>query len=153
MENKNQKILKIPEGFELDLKNSSKDKIVLKEKVLSWDNFGKVEGWYIESYSTIKKAGAEIADDENKNTFPSKEEAEAALAISQLLQWRNRVIGDWRPDFKSDEHKYAIMCYKDEIMIRVTDYLHFTFTFQNHDQAHEFMKNHKELLEQAKLLL
>lgn len=146
--------LKIPEGFELDLENSSKDKIVLKEIKYDWEDFGLVKGYYISADSRIEDATIpEEAHDANKNTFPSKEEAEAALALSQLSQWRNKVLGDWKPDFKSDEHKYAIMCYKGEIMIRVTDYLHFIFTFQNHDQAHEFMKNHKELLEKAKPLL
>ena len=148
------KTLEIPEGFELDLENSSKDKIVLKVKKYDWEDFGEVKGWYISANGDIEDALIpEKTNDSNKNTYPSKEEAEAALAISQLLQWRNKTLEDWKPDFKSDEHKYAIMCYKGEIMIRVTDYLYFTFTFQNHDQAYEFMKNHKELLEQAKPLL
>ena len=148
------KTLEIPEGFELDLENSSKDKIVLKVKKYDWEDFGEVKGWYISANGDIEDALIpEKTDDSNKNTYPSKEEAEASLALTQLLQWRNRVVGDWKPDFKSDEHKYAILCYKDEIMIRVTDYLHFILTFKNHDQAYEFMKNHKELLKQAKPLL
>lgn len=148
------KTLEIPEGFELDLENSSKDKIILKEIKYDWKDFGLVKGYYISADCRIEDATIpEKTNNANKNTYPSKEEAEASLALTQLLQWRNKVIGDWKPDFKSDEHKYAIMCYKGELMIRVTDYLYFTFTFQNHDQAYEFMKNHKELLEQAKPLI
>lgn len=147
------KTLEIPEGFELDLENSSKDKIILKEKVISWNNFGKVEGWYIESYSTIKKAGVEIADDENKNTYPSLEEAKAALALSQLLQWRNKYWNGWKPDFTSSNVKYAIKPYKDKIDIMHVYYIHYILTFETYEKADKFLKDHRKLIEQAKPLL
>ena len=153
MENKNQKSLEIPEGFELDLENSSKDKIILKEKVISWNDFGQVEGWYIESCSVVRESGAESAYDENKNTFPSKEEAEAALALSQLLQWRNKYRNGWIPDFKSPETKYAIKPYKDRIDVLHVYSIHYVLTFKTYDKAYNFLEKHKKLIEQAKPLL
>ena len=90
---------------------------------------------------------------DNRNIFPTKEEAKAALAISQLLQWRNKTLGDWKPDFKSHEYYYDIVSHQYEIKIRHTNFIHHILTFETHTQAYEFMKNHKELLEQAKPLL
>lgn len=148
------KTLEIPEGFELDLENSSKDKIILKEIKYDWEDFGKVKGYYISADCRIEDATIpEEANDSNKNTYPSKEEAKAALAISQLLQWRNKTLGDWKPDFKSHEYYYAIVSHQYEIKIRHTNFIHHILTFETHTQAYEFMKNHKELLEQAKPLL
>ena len=77
------KTLEIPEGFELDLENSTKDKIILKEIKYDWEDFGKVKGYYISADCRIEDATiTEEANDSNKNTYPSKEEAKAALAIS-----------------------------------------------------------------------
>lgn len=148
------KTLEIPKGFELDLENSTKDKIVLKEIKYDWKDFGQVKGYYISADCRIEDATIpEETNDSNKNTYPSKEEAEAALAICQLLQWRNKTLGDWKPDFKSHEYYYAIVSHQYEIKIRHTNFIHHILTFETHTQAYEFMKNHKKLLEQAKPLL
>lgn len=148
------KTIEIPEGFEIDLENSSKDKIVLKDMEYDWEDIEQVKDYYITAHSNI----VEIIDYEetnanNKNNFPTKEEAEAALALSQLLQWRNRVIGNWKPDFKTEDIKYVITVYKDEIMVRVTDFTQFILTFESRDQAYKFMNDHMKLIKQAKPLL
>lgn len=150
--------IEVPDGYEIDKEKSTFEKIVFKkvEKELPkcWEELDIVKGFYVDSLSKIASTGEDTcAEEYNRNTFPTKEEAKAALAISQLLQWRNKTLGDWKPDFKSHEYYYAIVSHQYEIKIRHTNFIHHILTFETHTQAYEFMKNHKELLEQAKPLL
>ena len=148
------KTLEIPEGFELDLENSSKDKIILKEIKYDWEDFGLVKGYYISADCRIEDATIpEKTNDSNKNTYPSKKEAEAALAISQLLQWRNKHWNGWKPDFTSSNVKFAIKPYKDKIDIMHVYSIHYILTFETYEKADKFLKDHRKLIEQAKPLL
>ena len=148
------KTLKIPEGFELDLKNSSKDKIILKEIKYDWEDFGIVKGYYISADCRIEDATIpEEANDCNKNTFPSKKEAEASLALTQLLQWRDKDRDGWVPDFTSSDTKYAIKPYKDRIDVLHVYSIHYVLTFKTYDKAYNFLEKHRKLIEQAKPLL
>lgn len=50
--------------------------------------------------------------DFNKKLIPSKELAEAMLALCQLLQLRECYNEGWKPDWKDNECKYCILVHK-----------------------------------------
>lgn len=52
---------------------------------------------YIDTTGTIISANIDLAGRAYKNWCPSKEEAEAFLALTQLRQLRKAWVGDWEP--------------------------------------------------------
>ena len=113
MKNKELKI-EVPQGYEIDKEKSTFEKLVFKkvEKELpkSWEELDIVKGFYVNSLSEIAGTGEETcAEEYNRNTFPTKEEAEACIALAQLCQLRDRYNDGWKPDWKnSTETKHII---------------------------------------------
>lgn len=148
------KTIKIPSGLEIDLENSSKNITVLKKKECGWEDFWQVKGYYTTTWAGIGYGtSCKKSDSADKNTFVTLEDTVAVLALSQLLQLRNKTVGDWKPDFRTDSRKYAIIVCGDEIEIRVTYFTQFILTFENRGQAYKFMDDPIELIKQAKPLL
>ena len=140
METKELKIT-IPEGQEIDWQESAKqEKIVFKKKKntkpRSWEEYyeqqiaNKKHGYYIDdgncSVTEIMWNGY-VRSDNWKNVLPSKELAEAFLAMMQLMSLRKAWVGDWEPDwnisnwntyreskyyiyYKNSENKYKVGC-------------------------------------------
>ena len=106
-----EKVLKInvPEGYEVDKEKSTFESIVfrvLPEKRLpeSWEDMCEVEGFIVDENSIITNLPfASVPRDRNRNLWPTLEEAEASIALAQLLQLRDRynehtgVFGDYWP--------------------------------------------------------
>ena len=82
METKEMKI-QVPEGYEIDRENSTFEKIVFKkvdDLPKSWEELEFIDGFFVSSLSDIAKIGNNTTNDKNnKNVFPTKEEAEALL--------------------------------------------------------------------------
>ena len=100
MENKELKI-EVPQGYEIDKEKSTFEKIVFKKIAdlpKSWENLIKIDGYYVSSQSDIKYCYENCADSINRNVFPTKEEAEACLALAQLCQLRDRYNDGWKPN-------------------------------------------------------
>lgn len=157
MKNKELKI-EIPDGYEIDRENSTFEKIVFKkiESKLpkSWEELKIISGYYLDSWGDICECEVKLDTiSDNRNIFPTKEEAEAALALSQLLQWRNKYYNGWKSDFISSNVKYAIKPYKDKIDIMHVYSIHYILTFETYEKADKFLKDHRKLIEQAKPLL
>ena len=93
MKTKNLKI-QVPEGYEIDKENSTFDEIVFKKiednLPKSWEELKIVGGYYVSGSSNIVYFDG--VNDINKNLFPTKEEAEACLALAQLCQLRDIYI-------------------------------------------------------------
>lgn len=93
--------IQVPDGYEIDKVNSTFEKIVLKKIVLkkienqlpiSWKDLGSVTGYYATNggnYPYIENTCGPTLNENNKLLFPSKEEAEAMLAMAQLCQLRD----------------------------------------------------------------
>lgn len=156
METKELKI-QVPEGYEIDKENSTFEKIVFKkvenELPKSWEDLMGVSGCYVDSNSKVEVFKGCFTKEETKNVFPTRAEAEACLALSQLCQLRDRYNDGWIPDFKSSDTKYAIKPYKDGIDILHVYFIHYILTFETHDKAYKFLEDHRGLIEQAKPLL
>ena len=162
MEAKELKIT-IPENHEIDWQESAKqEKIVFKKinnKPRSWEEYCKnYRGkWYCISVM------AEIIEGETsyglnsrcvQNVLPSKELAEASLAMMQLMSLRQAWIGDWEPDW-SNEYliKYCIIGKSCDFEVCRFNKCRYPLSFPTEEMAKDFMYCFKDLLEIAKPLL
>lgn len=157
METKEMKI-QVPEGYEIDREKSTFKKIVFKkiEKKLpkSWKEFGEVQGWFVSELSDIDYSEGHSTDYRDKNVFPTRAEAEACLALSQLCQLRDRYNDGWKPDWKNEkELKYVIEIFWDNIVKREYECRYKVLAFKTEELRDEFLKNFRELIWIAKPLL
>lgn len=147
-----------PEGYEIDREKSTFEHIVFKEvskKFPSkWEDLPILKGWYISNDSKVVGVNNGTIEEINKNIWPTKELAEAALALSQLMQLRQAWIGGWKPDFASGDAKYVIMNYKDKVSADLQSYqVSHILTFPSAGLRDNFFTTFKDLLEIAKPLL
>lgn len=149
-------------GKVIDLENSdlSVGKIVFKKKEkelpTKWEDLVSVKGCYV-SANYITECNKYTALDSNKNIFPTKAEAEACLALSQLCQLRDAYNGeplaDWCNWTNSNQKKYCIVIYKGEIY--KDDYVNISkiLSFKTEKLRDKFVENFEDLILTAKPLL
>lgn len=156
MEQKEVKI-QIPEGYEIDESKSTFTNIVfkLKEKKLpkSWEELGEVRGYYVRENSAISHSHT-LTYSENRNIWPTKEYAEASIALTQLLQLRQVYNDGWEPDWENDnKSKFCIRYYMNESFADECNRTRGVLSFKSEKLAIEFLVNFKDLIEIAKPLL
>lgn len=154
LENKISIKVDIPEGYEICKEESTFENIVLKKKEDRREKLGKIAGCYISVTSDIIKIlQLEEASLKNRNFYPTKELAEASLAISELLQYYFKDYKDYSPDFTDKNSKYIICVIKNIVSIQQTENKNATFVFPDYKTAYNFYNIHKDLFELAKPLL
>lgn len=161
METKELKI-QIPEGYEIDKEKSTFEKIVFKKKEntkpRSWekycDNF-KGQFYYIQD--NIDNIATSFTPcglvSEYKNYIPSKELAEAFLAMMQLMSLRQAWIGDWKPCWNGRTIHYCIVCFNNGYTINGCAQCCHALSFPTKEMAEEFMNYFRDLLEVVKPLI
>ena len=167
----NELTIKIPAGQEIDWQESAKqEKIVFKKKnnkPRSWEEycenhrggFAFISTGSRVSVTEVKYPSNESfkLDPENsKHVLPSKELAEAFLAMMQLCSLRESWIGDWKPDWKNFEQpKASISCDRNGelIVLYFKDLASRPLSFPTYEMAEDFMTCFKDLLEIAKPLI
>lgn len=163
METKELKIT-IPENHEIDWQESAKqEKIVFKKKDTkprSWEEYCKnYRGkWYCVSVMADIIEGESCSGLNSKctqNVLPSKELAEAFLAMMQLMSLRQAWIGDWQPDWKNHTQYKANILWRSSSFVIVTfrDLNSRPLSFPTQEMASDFMNCFKDLLEIAKPLI
>lgn len=158
MENKELKI-EVPQGYEIDKEKSTFEKIVFKkvenELPKSWEELGEIKGWYVDSFSDIMPCDKGDTDKDNdKNIFPTIEEAEACLALAQLCQLRDRYNDGWKPDWEDDnQFKWNIHVFKDDIYTMANLFVKKVLVFKTEELRDKFLENFRDLIETAKPLL
>ena len=148
--------IEVPEGYEIDKENSTFETIKFKEKSklpMSWKEVMNLKGYYINSSSLISEYNSSFGTDGDKNTWPTKELAEAALALSQLLQLRDRWNGDWKADWCSDDYKYSIGINQYNISKYISVGDQYILVFNSGELRDKFLYTFKDLIEIAKPLL
>ena len=148
--------IEVPEGYEIDKENSTFETIKFKEKSklpMSWEELGEIKGHFIDDNAGISPCHTLGANDYSKNTWPTKELAEAALALSQLLQLMDRWNGDWKADWTDDTDKYVIRRYKDSLILEDFAYAARVLAFKSPELCKRFYDTFKDLIETAKPLL
>ena len=164
METKELKI-QIPEGYEIDKKNSTFEKIVFKKKEntkpRSWEEYCKqhnttvTECYFLDNEANVRAFGwhPSVPSDYYRNTLPSKELAEAFLAMMQLMSLRQAWIGDWVPDWATSLQKHCIVNDMNNISVCKFYYTSIPLSFPTKEMAIDFMNCFKDLLEVAKPLI
>ena len=157
METKEMKI-QVPQGYEIDKENSTFEKIVFKkverELPKSWEDLKILNGYYVKDSSKVDLFKSYTTDEYNKNVFPTKEEAEACLALAQLCQLRDRYNDGWKPNWNSTaETKYVIEIFKNNIVKNLYGGKHRILAFKTEELRNEFLENFRGLIETAKPLL
>jgi hypothetical protein len=150
--------LQIPNGFEIDLENSTAEEIALKpiKKQLpkTWEELGEIKGYWIGSVSTVEntKAGYSCCEN-NRNMFATEPQAKASIAMAQLSQLREVYRQGWEPTNYQVTDKYAIHLFNKKLEISSSRYFSEFLTFQSKEIAEEFLTNFKDLIIEAAPLL
>ena len=157
MENKELKI-QVPQGYEIDKEKSTFENIVFKkvdDLPKSWENLETINGFYVNSASDIVKVkGEAYAVEDNKNVFPTKEEAEACIALAQLCQLRGRYNDGWKPDWNNGkEYKYSIVINHGRPFVETYFNVQKVLSFKTEELRDKFLENFRDLIEIAKPLL
>ena len=158
METKEMKI-QVPEGYEIDRENSTFENIIFRkaERKLpkKWEDLENVNGHYADSWGDVRcYYGVNTPDHTNKNIFPTKEEAEACVALAQLCQLKDRYNGGWKPNWNSTaETKYVIEIFKNNIVKNLYGGKHRILAFKTEELRDKFLENFEDLIEIAKPLL
>lgn len=150
--------IQVPEGYEIDKENSTFEKIVFKkiEKELPkrWEDLEIIDGYYVDEDSKIYNCTEFTKAVKNRNIFPTKEEAEACVALAQLCQLRDRYNEGWKPDWKNDrELKYTIEIFCDDIVKRIYECRYKALAFKTEELRDKFLENFRDLIKIAKPLL
>ena len=165
METKEIKI-NCPEGFEVDKENSTfeciKFKPINKELPKSWEEFCEMYprkaneacfSYYGEIGNIDITAGFKRNKLWDKSLLPSKELAEAMLALCQLIQLRDCYNGGWKPDWTIIDGKYTIIILKNTPTLDCTWSYNRILAFKTKKLRNKFFENFKDLIEIAKPLL
>lgn len=156
METKELKI-QVPEGYEIDKEKSTFEKIVFKKEERKlpkkWEDLYEVKGWFVDFHSDVVTSGSMRTADSVKNIFPTKEEAEACLALAQLCQLRDRYNDGWKPNWDDGGEKHCVYFHDNEINSAYTYSSHRVLTFKTQELRDKFLENFRDLIEQAKPLL
>ena len=120
----------------------------------SWEEFCKLypikEGeCYIDDYSVISETNGSRAITADQNVLPSRKAAKSYLALMRLHQLRDCYRQGWTPDYKRLDYKYCI-CYDGDnyVVVQIVDRSRF-LTFQSKELSEKFLKNFRDLIEQA----
>lgn len=152
--------IEIPEGFEIDLKNSnlSKGNITFKKKEIKLPvtdegclNFIKKDGYYINNNGLIANVIYEVADEINFIT--TREYAEAFLALMQLIKFRDIWNEGWKADWTNDDIKYVITIYNEKKSHIERYTITKILTFKTFELRDKFSKTFNALIQTAKPLL
>lgn len=159
--------INVPDGYEIDKENSTFECIKFKPIEMklpkTWEEYCKThkrqheESWVGENsdIESICGKGNEWYKDavKDKNLLPSKELAEAMLALCQLIQLRDCYNDGWVPDWTKVYNKYVIYIMKDQIHNDVNVGTCRILAFKTKELSDKFLNNFKDLIEIAKPLL
>jgi hypothetical protein len=149
----------VPEGYEIDKDKSTFEKIVFKSLNVCknplpkmWERLNNIEGYWVDDDCRIMSADC-LVDTSNRNVWPTREEAEASIALAQLCQLRDRYNDGWRPDWTRDDYKYIIYCSNDKPRANTCSAVNSVLAFKSRELCDEFLSNFRDLIEKAKPLL
>ncbi|MFW6272150.1 MAG: hypothetical protein ACOC2U_00005, partial [bacterium] len=123
-----------------------------KELPKKWEDLKTIKGYYIESLnSKILKVEDGPINPDNRNIYPTKELAEAGLALTQLLQLREAYYQEgWAPE----QDNYAIRRTTRDEMKVINQYGYKNIlSFKTREIAEKFLDNFRDLIETAQPLL
>lgn len=150
--------IEVPAGYMIDKEKSTFEKIVFKkierELPKSWEELHMIKGWFVENGSGIYEFENCFTISKNRNLFPTKEEAEACVALAQLCQLRDRYNDGWKPDWNNGkEYKYSIVINNGRPFVETYFNVQKVLSFKTEELRDKFLENFRGLIETAKPLL
>lgn len=104
-------------------------------------------------HSKVVTSGSMRTADSVKNRFPTKEEAEACLALAQLCQLRDIYNEGWKPDWTDNNEKFCIFFNNEKVYSGLSYYTRHILSFKTQELRDKFLENFRDLIETAKPLL
>ena len=124
-----------------------------KELPKSWDELGEIEGYFVTRCSKVLPMWSFHRDEDDKNVFATKEQAEASIALAQLSQLMKVYNSGWEADWDVDCGKFVITFFRNNISNeRYSGYHHF-LAFKDEKTRDLFLENFRDLILTAKPLL
>ena len=127
--------------------------LFLEEFRPKWEDFGKVRGYCLDEVGYIIKYNSLQTDYKNRNVWPTKEEVEACLALSQLCQWRDKYNEGWKANWTDYSIKYCIVIMGSSISKQATIHTQYVLNFKTGEILDKFREDFRDLIEIAKPLL
>jgi hypothetical protein len=95
----------VPKGYEVNERLSTADCVVFNRiNEREWIDGGKISGYYIDAYCSIKKFDAQgNRDIMDKSVFAEEAQAEGAVALAVLSQQLEHIREGWKPLWKNEE--------------------------------------------------
>lgn len=151
--------IEMPDGYKAMYdKETQKVEIVKVELPKTWEEFCKnnpVE--FKESFIYEGKVNRVFIEGErgkeHKALLPNEKTAEAFLALMQLIQLRDCYRQGWKPNWKEKTVKQNIICFEGVLGTDWSINVQYVLSFQSKEIRNEFLKNFKDLIEQAKELI
>lgn len=138
----------------LALANYTKEELEAKELPKTLTELGKIRGYYVDNFSNIVFYYNITAEESNTNTFATREQAQASLALAQLSQLMKVYNDGWVPDWlNNNQNKYCIYFHNDKSQISIPVTTQRFIILKSQELAQQFFENFKDLIEQAKPLL
>ena len=151
--------IEAPEGQVFDLENSTPTHLKLKKvepkkRPMSWMELKDINGYYINSDSEILPVDANtLTHYKNRNIYPSKKLAEAALALSQLLQLRDAWNECNTEEVAGGIVWYGITNQNGKAVGMGSNYINMPLRFKTEETRDAFLKQFRPLIETALPLL
>lgn len=155
-----------PEGYEVDKEHSTFEYIQFKpikpQLPKTWEEFCKThpkkEGEALitldSDIDTLEVSNTIRDSKYDKYLLPSREYAQAILALCQLIQLQKCYNDGWEPDWKNNRsYKYTIYSKYGNIAVGVNDIASRVLAFKTKELRDTFLENFKDLIETAKPLL
>jgi hypothetical protein len=118
----------------------------------SWEELKEINGYWVNANKSIELKGG-VVESMNKNTFATKEQAEASIALAQLSQLMKVYNGDWVADWSDENLKYIIYFGFNKIMTFQTSCNQVFLAFKDAETRDLFLENFRDLILTAKPLL
>ena len=139
--------------FALD--NYTEEEINRKELLKKFEDLGVVDAFYLSSsYGDIRKVQvATTLKGKPLVALPTESLAKAVIALCKLLFLRDAYNGSWKPDWKNSYPKCVIEIRNCDISVNTYSSTNRILAFKTSEIRNEFLKNFKDLIEEAKELL
>lgn len=149
--------IEAPEGHVIDKENST-DTVIRFKKVesnkrpMSWNDIKHIKGAYISNMSEVFEIEGNNLE-KNRNVWPTLELAEAALALSELLQYRDAWSECNTEEVAGRIVWHGITNQKGEAVGMGSDYINMPLRFKTEETRDSFLKQFRPLIETALPLL
>ena len=113
-------------------------------------NMIKKSEYYLNPSSCVLELWDDKRDiSSDRNVLPTRQAAEAHLALMQLHQLRDCYREGWEPNWNNDCNKYIIVKNRDKYVVFGGSWTNQFLSFQDRERAEEFLTNFRELIEKA----